>query len=186
MVRLQRFYLYTRVMKRQDNINQVNKYVKTLRTLKNIGVKDVSSDRQVKNGTQVFRLPFKDAWGHDIEFATYKSGYVRKLMKCGYCPCYQINKKKPGYRLIEVKSGPHKGYFYKLRSSERILIEGNGDRVEYLFNFIMRNYFRAKPKYNFTIDMERLNWSAKWAYGEFGFDTCDEDTQNEILKKLQG
>jgi hypothetical protein len=167
-------------------MNQAKKYRKYYEAMDLIGCKHVSTPRQIKNGTRVFRLPFKDAWNHDIDFATYESGYVRRLVKLGYCPCYQINKRKPETRLIEVKSGPHKGYFYKLRSSERMLISGNGNRLEYLFNYIMRNYFRAKPKYNFTIDMERLNWSAKWGHGEFGFDTCDEDTQNEILKKLQG
>ena len=166
-------------------MKQSEKYRYYYEALDLIGCKHVSTPRQIKNGTRVFRLPFKDAWGHDIDFATYESGYVRKLVKLGYCPCYQINKKKPQSRLIKVESGQHKGYYYKLRSSERVLIPGNGDRLEYLFDYIMRNYFRAKPKYNFTIDMERLNWSAKWAHGEFGFDTCDSDTQDYILKSLQ-
>ena len=87
--------------------------------------------------------------------------------------------------MVEVKSGPHKGYFYKLRSSERVLIPENGDRLEYLFNYIMRNYFKAKPKYQRKIDMEWLDFTAKWRYGEFGFDSCDSDTQDEILKSLQ-
>ena len=165
--------------------NQAKKYRKFYEALDLIGCKHVSTPRQIKNGTRVFRLPFKDAWNHHIEFATYESGYVRKLVKDGYCPCYQINKKKPGYRLIEVKSGPHKGYFYKLRSSERVLIEGNGDRLEYLFNYIVRNYFKAKPKYNRTIDMEWLDFCAKWQYGEFGFNSCTQPQQNDILKSLQ-
>ena len=166
-------------------MNQAKKYRKYYEALDLIGCKHVSTPRQIKNGTRVFRLPFKDAWGHDIDFATYESGYVRKLVKDGYCPCYQINKKKPGYRLIEVKSGPHKGYFYKHYSNERVLIKGNGDRLEYLFNYIMRNYFRAKPKYQRTIDMEWLDFCAKWSHGEFGFNTCDSNTQNKILKSLQ-
>ena len=141
--------------------------------------------RQIKNGTRVFRLPFKDAWGHDIDFATYKSGYVRRLCKMGYAPCYQINKKRKGTRLIIVTSGQHKGYYYKLRSNERVLIPGNGDRLEYLFNYIIRNYFKAKPKYNRTIDMEWLNFCAKWQYGEFGFNSCTQPQQNNILKSLQ-
>ncbi len=165
--------------------NQAKKYRKYYEALDLIGCKHVSTPRQIKNGTRVFRLPFKDAWGHDIDFATYESGYVRRLVKVGYCPCYQINKKKPETRMVEVKSGPHKGYFYKLRSSERVLIEGNGDRLEYLFNYIVRNFFRAKPKYNRTIDMEWLNFCAKWQYGEFGFNSCTQPQQNEILKSLQ-
>ena len=164
--------------------NQGNKYRKYYEALTAIGCKHVSTPRQIKNGTRVFRLPFKDAWGQDIDFATYESGYVRRLVKLGYCPCYQINKKRKGTRLIKVKSGPHKGYYYKLRSNERILIEGNGDRLEYLFNYIMRNFFGPKPKYG-RIDMDMLNRCAKWSHGEFGFDTCDSDTQDYILKSLQ-
>ena len=165
--------------------NQAKKYRKYYEALDLIGCKHVSTPRQIKNGTRVFRLPFKDAWGHDIDFATYESGYVRRLVKLGYCPCYQINKKSGKSRMIEVKSGPHKGYYYKRRSNERILIEGNGDRLEYLFNYIVRNYFKAKPKYNRTIDMEWLDFSAKWQYGEFGFNSCTQSEQNNILESLQ-
>ena len=87
--------------------------------------------------------------------------------------------------MIQVKSGPHKGYYYKSRSNERILIEGNGDRLEYLFNYIVRNFFGPKPKYNRTIDMEWLDFCAKWQYGEFGFNSCTQSEQNNILKSLQ-
>lgn len=166
-------------------MNQAKKYRKYYEALDLIGCKHVSTPRQIKNGTRVFRLPFKDAWNQDIDFATYESGYVRKLVKDGYCPCYQINKKRKGTRLIKVQSGPHKGYYYKLRSNERILIEGNGDRLEYLFNYIVRNYFKAKPKYQRTIDMSWLNFCAKWQYGESVFDDCSETQQNEILKSVQ-
>ena len=167
-------------------MNQAKKYSKFYEALDLIGCKHVSTLRQIKNGTRVFRLPFNDAWGHDIDFATYESGYVRRLVKVGYCPCYQINKKRKCSRMIKVESGQHKGYYYKLRSNERILIEGNGDRLEYLFNYIVRNFFRAKPKYNRTIDMEWLDFCAKWQYGEFGFNCCTQPQQNNILKSLQG
>ena len=166
-------------------MNQAKKYRKYYEALDLIGCKHVSTPRQIKNGTRVFRLPFKDAWNQDIDFATYESGYVRRLVKLGYCPCYQINKKKPETRMIEVKSGPHKGYYYKRRSNERILIEGNGDRLEYLFNYIVRNYFKAKPKYQRTIDMEWLDFCAKWQYGEIGFNSCTQSEQNNILESLQ-
>ena len=165
--------------------NQAEKYIEYYRALDLIGCKHVSTPRQIRNGTRVFRLPFKDAWGHDIDFATYESGYVRRLVKFGYCPCYQINKKKSESRMVEVKSGPHKGYYYKLRSNERVLIPGNGDRLEYLFNYIVRNFFRAKPKYQGDINMEHLNFSARWTYGESSFNTCTEQQQDEILKNYK-
>jgi len=165
-------------------MNQAKKYKKYYEALDLIGCKHVSTPRQIKNGTRVFRLPFKDAWNQDIEFATYESGYVRRLVKLGYCPCYQINKKRKGSRMIKVESGQHKGYYYKLRSNERILIEGNGDRLEYLFNYIVRNFFGPKPKYG-NIDMDMLDRCAKWSHGEFGFNSCNSDTQQTILKSLQ-
>ena len=165
--------------------NQAKKYRKYYEALDLIGCKHVSTPRQIKNGTRVFRLPFKDAWGYDIEFATYESGYVRRLVKYGYCPCYQVNKKCTKSSMVKVTSGPHKGYYYKRHSNERILIEGNGDRLEYLFNYIVRNFFRAKPKYDRTIDMEWLDFCAKWQYGEFGFNSCTQPQQNNILKSLQ-
>ena len=87
--------------------------------------------------------------------------------------------------MIRVKSGQHKGYYYKARSNERVLIPGNGDRLEYLFNYIVRNYFKAKPKYQRTIDISWLNFCAKWQYGKSVFDDCSEKQQNEILKSLQ-
>ena len=165
--------------------NQAKKYYKYYEAMDLIGCKHVTTPRQYNNGTRVFRLPFKDAWGHDIDFAIYKSGYVRRLVKVGYCPCYQINKRKPETRMVEVKSGPHKGYYYKLRSSERVLIPGNGDRLEYLFNYIVRNFFGPKPKYNRTIDVEWLDFCAKWQYGESSFNSCTQSQQNNILESLQ-
>ena len=165
--------------------NQADKYRYYYEAMDLIGCKHVSTPRQIKNGTRVFRLPFKDAWGQDIDFATYESGYVRRLVKLGYCPCYQINKRKPETRMVEVKSGQHKGYYYKLRSSERVLIPGNGDRLEYLFNYIVRNFFGPKPKYNRTIDVEWLDFCAKWQYGESSFNSCTQSQQNNILESLQ-
>lgn len=174
-------------MTREENMNQVHKYMETVRTLKKIGVKDVSSNCQVKNGTQVWRLPFKDAYGHDIDFATYKSGYVRKLCKVGYCPCYQINKRrKIDGGFMKITTGPHAGLFRKRYDhSECILIPDHGNRIEYLLKFILRNYFTAKPKENRKITMWSLDIIAKYEHNERGFNCCDYDTQEFILKKCQ-
>ena len=166
--------------------NQAKKYRKYYEALDLIGCKHVSTPRQIKNGTRVFRLPFRDAYDCDIDFAVYESGYVRKLCKIGYAPCYQINKRrKIDGGFIKITTGPHAGLFRKRYDhSECVLIPGNGDRLEYLFNFILRNYFVAKPKYG-KVTMDRLDRAAKYSHGEFGFDSCDSDTQDYILKRLQ-
>jgi len=169
-------------MTREENMNQVHKYMETVRTLKRIGVKDVSSSCQVKNGTQVWRLPFKDAHGYDIDFATYKSGYVRKLLKYGYCPCYQINKRIDGEETY-YKVGDN--LYRKFTSKICELIPLHGNRIEYLLEFILRNYFTAKPKQKRKITMWGLDIIAKYEHSEPGFNTCNYDVQEFILKKCQ-
>jgi len=169
-----------------SNQEQYNKYGRYRDYMRVIGVTEVTTTRQNNNGTRVYRLPFKDAYGYDIEFATYKSGYVRKLMKYGYCPCYQINQvRKVSGKFHEIKYGQHKGYYTKYDTSERVLIPEHGDRIEYLLKFILRNYFVAKPKFQPQLNMDSLNRMAKYVFGEFGFDSCDSDTQDRILKRIQ-
>mgnify|MGYP003660853781 FL=1 len=167
---------------------QAKKYKEYLEAMHLIGCKHVSTPRQIKNGTRVFRLPFKDAYGYDIDFATYDSGYVRKLVKYGYCPCYQINKReKIDGGFMKITTGPHAGLYRKRYDhSKCVLIDGIGDRIEYLFDFIMRNYFVAKPKFQPQLNVDSLNRMAKYVFGEpLGFDSCDSHTQNAILKRLQ-
>jgi len=152
-----------------------------------IGVSEVTTTRQRNNGTRVYRLPFKDAHGYDIDFATYSSGYVRKIMKYGYCPVYQINQvRKVDRGFVKITTGPYAGLYRKRYDhSHRILIDGIGDRIEYLFNFIVRNYFVAKPKYTPKLNMDTLNRVAKYVFNERNFDLCDEHTQNKIIKRCQ-
>ena len=171
--------------KREKMIEQGNKHQKTVQLLTDIGVKCVSSNCQINNGTFVWQLPFKDAWGHSIEFATYSSGYVRKLITYNTrgAKCYQINQRVDGEETY-CKIGDN--LYRKFTSRTCKLIPLHGDRIEYLLKFILRNYFVAKPKYNHVIKMEMLDRCAKYSHSEFGFDTCDSDTQDRILKSLQG
>ena len=167
---------------------QFKKYGRYRDYMRVIGVTEVTTTRQNNNGTRVYRLPFKDAYGYDIDFATYSSGYVRKLVKYGYCPCYQINKReKIDSGFMKITTGPHAGLYRKRYDhSKCVLIDGIGDRIEYLFDFIMRNYFVAKPKFQPQINMDSLNRLAKYVFSEpLGFDSCDSHTQNAILKRIQ-
>ena len=134
---------------REKMIEQGNKYQKTVRTFDDIGVKCVSSNCQINNGTTVWRLPFKDAYGHSIEFATYSSGYVRKLVTYNTrgAKCYQINQtRQVKDKFWKITHGTHKGLYMKHDAVERVLIPNHGDRIEYLLKFILRNYFTAKPR----------------------------------------
>ena len=60
-------------------------------TIQLLGIQDITTPRQKKNGTVTWKLPIK-RWGKFIEVASFKSGYVRNN-NCGYSN-YQLNKCK--------------------------------------------------------------------------------------------
>ena len=105
-----------------------------------LGIKDVTTDRQRKNGTTVYELPIKQMWGpssqYPLRFATYKSGYVRNVTECN-SSSYQINKTR-------VRPAGDNGYHFE--TVERILIPKWEDRLIYLAKFIIKNYYQ-KPTY---------------------------------------
>ena len=104
-----------------------------------LGIKNVSTRRQKKNGTQVYELPIQQMWQtcnpKPLRFACYRSGYVRNVSEYN-SSAYQINKTK--------KQPAGEGYHFE--HVERILIPNYDERIVYLANFILRNYYQ-KPTY---------------------------------------
>ena len=102
-----------------------------------LGIKNVSTERQRKNGTTVYELPISQVWQtlqpKPIRFATYETGYVRNVTE-GMSSSYQINKTKP----VVYESG--------MTGKERILIHSWEERIIYLAKFIIKNYYQ-KPTY---------------------------------------
>jgi len=112
-----------------------------------LGIKNVSTRRQKQNGTQVYELPIQQMWQtlepKTLRFACYRSGYVRNVTE-GLASSYQINKTK------KHPAGVN-GYHYE--HVERILIPSYDERLVYLANYILKNYYQ-KPTYlmnNYTI-----------------------------------
>ena len=105
-----------------------------------LGIKDVTTDRQRKNGTTVYELPIQQMWQtlepRPLRFATYKAGYVRNVSEYNSSP-YQINKT----RKVSTRTS---GYAYD--TIERILIHSWEERLIYLAKFIIKNYYQ-KPTY---------------------------------------
>ena len=104
-----------------------------------LGIKNVSTRRQKKNGTQVYELPIQQMWQtcnpKPLRFACYRTGYVRNVSEYNSSP-YQINK--------TVQYPPSNGHYYGYK--ERILIHNYDERIVYLANFILKNYYQ-KPTY---------------------------------------
>ena len=100
-----------------------------------LGVKDVTTNRQKKNGTQMFEIPFdrRNVPGLKLRFAIYSSGYIRNVN--GAYSCYQLNPFKV-----------HKGRDYYQHQKERVLIYSRENRLKFLFEFILKNYYLKRHK----------------------------------------
>ena len=97
-----------------------------------LGIKNVTSKRQKKNGTHVFEIPFETYGGNRIKLATYKSGAVRNINSC--YSCYRLNPTK-----LEDSSGS-----YNFKHKVRIPITSHEERLGFLLKFIIRNYYKKQ------------------------------------------
>jgi len=126
--------------------NSDPRYAKVLEQMDLLGIMDVSTTRQSKNGTIVWKLPIRMTYknGKFIEVASFKTGYVRN-QNCCYSN-YQLNKCEkaveywPDYEWVDnkrVKTGKYRKFVTK----KRILIPIEIDRLEYLISYCLKNYY---------------------------------------------
>jgi hypothetical protein len=136
-------------------------------TIELLGWKDVSTYRQKKNGTIIYRLPIK-MYGKYIEVGSFQSGYVRR-MNGGYTP-YQLNKCEPSvtyykdYKTIwnEDRSDyiqKPTGKYNKFVGKRRIIIRGEVARLRYLVLYCLKNYY-----INQANQVEDGKYIAKWRH----------------------
>ena len=138
------------------------RYEKVWEQMQLLGIEDVTSKRQAKNGTRVWKLPIKNEWnnGSFIEVASFKTGYVRNNNSAS--SNYQLNKQvdgKPEY--YKLSNGDYRKYVGK----ERVLIPIEIERLEYLISYCLKNYYikRANevadgdyiPKWKHEYELER-------------------------------
>lgn len=124
------------------NATEKLNYEKLLHTMINdYGIKDVTNERQKKNGT----VAFETSKGE--QFQIYKSGYIRRTTDSLYMGriVYQINptmKSSGGY--VILSDGKLKKVIQKF--NVRLMIYGELARLTYLFNFLVKNkYISKKP-----------------------------------------
>ena len=128
-----------------------------------LGIKDVTKDWQSKKGTQVFELPFKTMYANGYSeinrFSIYKSGYVRKMLVnkegASWC-CYQLNRVRKVHKFVknyvwndEKRDSVWDGNYRKIYNNERIMIPNHEDRLVYLCNYILKNYYRKQTGTSF-------------------------------------
>ena len=136
----------------REQYNSDPRYAKVLEKMDLLGIMDITTTRQHENGTIVWKLPIRNSWknGKFIEVSSFKSGMVRN-QNSAYSN-YQLNKCKPSieyfpeYKWIYDKDGKpdHQiktGKYRKYVGKKRILIPIEIDRLEYLINYCLKNYY---------------------------------------------
>ena len=136
---------------------QFNNFVEIERMLQFLGIQEVTTERQKKNGTREFELPIKDSWSSKkIRVASFASGYVRNQNSAS--SNYQLNKTKKNYEKT-FSNG------YEWWATERILIPNEQDRLAYLISYCLKNYYIKNanqvadgeyiPKWKYESDLEK-------------------------------
>ena len=128
----------------REQYNSDPRYAKVLETMDLLGIMDVTTTRQHKNGTVVWKLPIKN-WNSgktNIEVASFSTGYVRN-QNSGYSN-YQLNKRcegEPEYFDSGRKDSIGRPMYTKFTTRSCVLIPVEIDRLEYLLKYCVKNYY---------------------------------------------
>jgi hypothetical protein len=152
----------------REQYNSDARYAKVLEKMDLLGLMDVTTTRQDKNGTIVWKLPIKNdnSGKTNIEVASMKTGYVRN-QNSGYSN-YQLNKRcdsdpqyYPDYEWKTLDNGDYTqvktGKYRKFTTRGCKLIPIEIDRLEYLISYCLKNYYIKHA--NFVADGEYV---PKW------------------------
>ena len=141
-----------------------DRYEKIKEQMDLLGITDVTTERQVLNGTIVWRLPYKSRGNH-VEYGAFASGYVRN--QGNQCHSnWQINKRYigepeyyPDYKWCEKTNQSVKtGKFNRFYSKKCVTIPIEIDRLEYLMKYIVKNEFIKRAK------MLETDFVPKWKH----------------------
>ena len=133
-----------------------SRYEKVLEQMQLFGIQDVTTMRQHKNGTVVWRLPIKDQdTSIPIEVASFKSGYVRNQGKS--CRSnFQLNKRcENEAEYFKLPNGDYR----KFTTRGCVLIPREIDRLEYLIRYCLKNYYIKNAN-----AVPNGNYVPKWKY----------------------
>ena len=90
------------------------RYEKVYEQMQLLDIQDVSTERQIKNGTIVWRLPIKNEWDKSfIEVASFSTGYVRN-QNSGYSNYHNLLSIDIPYRHHSLKLLCISYYYYPL------------------------------------------------------------------------
>jgi len=145
-----------------------------------LGITDVTTNRQHKNGTVVWQLPITSRYDKNrfLEYASFDTGYVRNQgVECH--SNYQVNKQvsaKPQY--FELPNGDYRKY----EGVERVLIPVEIDRLEYMIKYVIKNEFIKRA----NSIVQGGNYVPKWKLEQVATHTmnCKNGAQLDLENKL--
>ena len=152
-----------------------------------LGIMDITTTRQHKNGTIVWKLPIKNnnSGKTNIEVASFSTGYVRN-QNSGYSN-YQLNKRcesDPQYYPVyewsdELGINVKTDKFRQFTTRTCKLIPIEIDRLEYLITYCLKNYYIKNA--NQVVDGKFV---PKWRYDNLAdaarLDYETRDLQNKL------
>ena len=109
-----------------------------------MGIKEITTARQKKNGTTVYELPLRrlSYTGNSTtyKYAIYESGYIRDVSDYNHSPWY-INKR------YETKTKYWNSYYKEYLTytgNKPVFIKDFDDQLVYLANYILKNRYGSK------------------------------------------
>ena len=152
-----------------------SRYESVLITMDLLGITDVTTNRQHRNGTIVWKLPIKN--NHKptsfIEVASFSTGYVRN-QNSGYSN-YQLNKRCQGEpEYFELPNGDYR----RFSTRSCVLIPIEIDRLEYLISYCLKNYFIKRAN-----EVVEGKYVSQW-YHDHMLENANSPTVTRNLKKI--
>ena len=148
-----------------------------------MGIKEITTSRQKKNGTTVYELPISKLSytgnTYKYKYAIYDSGYVRDVSDHCSSPWY-INKR---YETNEMYWNSYYKKYTKYKTSKPAFISNFDDQLVYLANYILKNRYRNKLYSCCDFGIEQMAECADYRYKhkwEGKMVTITRDEYNEL------
>ena len=173
-------------------MNKVKTMQEAYRVFELLGIKEVTKPFQKRKGTEVWELPQRNVYyngGAEINrFTIYKNGYVRKMIVYGENnasrSCYQLNRVRKVYSYAkdyewcdDKNDLVWTGKYNKIYNNERIMIDNHRDRVVYLCNYLLKNYYRKMDFVgDYTVKRMKMIHGEWWRANRNSYDLPFEET----------
>jgi len=148
-------------MKENKKYVENARYEKVYEQMQLLGIEDVTTNRQHRNDTVVWRLPIKINYPGNkerfIEVASFSTGYVRN-QNSGYTN-YQLNKRCEGEpEYFKLSNGDYR----KFTTRSCVLIPKEIDRLEYMMKYCVKNYYIKNAN-----QVSNGDFIPKWRYESY-------------------